>query len=243
MRKCGLRMDEWRLERGDFSATWNQRKPPGVSFARPQIPTPSTLFCALRIRLLLARTGGFLLHASSAVRNGKAFLFSGLSEAGKTTIARLAPARMWPCLPMRLLTSGALRINTSPTALPLPATWRAREKHLRSNCRGVSARQGAGEQNRECRSSRSHSAPDAEHPLFCARPGIGAHGLRVGLRLRGSRAGLSAFVFPRRARLGPDWVKYADSRKISGQRVPISLRAPWATRPSSCPLWTPRSLC
>jgi hypothetical protein len=42
--------------------------------------------------LLLARTGGFLLHASSAVRNGKAFLFSGLSEAGKTTIARLAPS-------------------------------------------------------------------------------------------------------------------------------------------------------
>jgi hypothetical protein len=41
--------------------------------------------------LLLARTGGFLLHASSAVRNGKAFLFSGLSEAGKTTMARLAP--------------------------------------------------------------------------------------------------------------------------------------------------------
>ena len=35
--------------------------------------------------------GGFLLHASSAVRNGKAYLFSGLSEAGKTTIARLAP--------------------------------------------------------------------------------------------------------------------------------------------------------
>ena len=30
-------------------------------------------------------------HASSAVRNGKAYLFSGFSEAGKTTIARLAP--------------------------------------------------------------------------------------------------------------------------------------------------------
>jgi hypothetical protein len=39
----------------------------------------------------LARRGGFLLHASSAVRNGRAFLFSGLSEAGKTTIAGLAP--------------------------------------------------------------------------------------------------------------------------------------------------------
>ena len=35
--------------------------------------------------------GWFLLHAASAVRNGRAFLFSGVSEAGKTTISRLAP--------------------------------------------------------------------------------------------------------------------------------------------------------
>jgi hypothetical protein len=42
--------------------------------------------------LLLAPEGGFLLHASSAVRNGKGFLFSGLSEAGKTTMTRLAPS-------------------------------------------------------------------------------------------------------------------------------------------------------
>jgi hypothetical protein len=41
--------------------------------------------------LLLARKGGFLLHASSAIRNGRAFLFSGVSGAGKTTMARLAP--------------------------------------------------------------------------------------------------------------------------------------------------------
>jgi hypothetical protein len=41
--------------------------------------------------LVLAQDGGFLVHAASAVRNGKAFLFSGVSGAGKTTIARLAP--------------------------------------------------------------------------------------------------------------------------------------------------------
>ncbi len=41
--------------------------------------------------LLLARKGGFLVHASSAIRNGRAFLFSGVSGAGKTTMARLAP--------------------------------------------------------------------------------------------------------------------------------------------------------
>jgi len=41
--------------------------------------------------LILARDGGFLVHAASAVRNGRAFLFAGVSGAGKTTIWRLAP--------------------------------------------------------------------------------------------------------------------------------------------------------
>ena len=31
------------------------------------------------------------MHAASAIRGGKAFLFSGVSGAGKTTISRLAP--------------------------------------------------------------------------------------------------------------------------------------------------------
>jgi hypothetical protein len=41
--------------------------------------------------LLLAPRGGFLLHAASHVRNGRAFIFAGVSGAGKTTISRLAP--------------------------------------------------------------------------------------------------------------------------------------------------------
>jgi hypothetical protein len=41
--------------------------------------------------LLLAKEGGFLLHAASAIRNGKAFVLAGVSGAGKTTIASLAP--------------------------------------------------------------------------------------------------------------------------------------------------------
>ncbi|MDP2996087.1 MAG: hypothetical protein Q8N47_01285 [Bryobacterales bacterium] len=40
----------------------------------------------------MAEEGGFLLHAASGMRNGSAFLFSGLSGAGKTTLSRLAPA-------------------------------------------------------------------------------------------------------------------------------------------------------
>jgi hypothetical protein len=41
--------------------------------------------------LILARTGGFLVHAASAVRHGWAFVFAGISGTGKTTLARLAP--------------------------------------------------------------------------------------------------------------------------------------------------------
>jgi hypothetical protein len=71
---------EWLLKRGDFRARWN----PDASYA---------IDAVLRIvhSLILARQGGFLVHAASAIRNGKAFLFSGVSGAGKTTISRLAP--------------------------------------------------------------------------------------------------------------------------------------------------------
>jgi hypothetical protein len=41
--------------------------------------------------LVQASRGGFLLHAASAVRNQKAFLFAGASGAGKSTISALAP--------------------------------------------------------------------------------------------------------------------------------------------------------
>jgi hypothetical protein len=84
--ECG----HWLMERGDFRAEWN----PSTARGRiQQTINPYSLDCVLRIvhTLLLAREGGFLLHASSAIRNGRAFLFSGVSGAGKTTMARLAP--------------------------------------------------------------------------------------------------------------------------------------------------------
>jgi len=80
----------WLMKRGDFRAEWN----PSTARGRiQQTSNPYSLDSVLRIvhTLLLAREGGFLLHASSAIRNGRAFLFSGVSGAGKTTIARLAP--------------------------------------------------------------------------------------------------------------------------------------------------------
>lgn len=82
---------EWKMARGDFHATWNPVERRGEV---TQSANPYSIDSVLRIihTLLLAPEGGFLLHASSAVHNGKAFLFSGVSEAGKTTMARLAPA-------------------------------------------------------------------------------------------------------------------------------------------------------
>ncbi len=58
-----------------------------------QSPNPYSLDSVLRIvhSLILAREGGVLVHSSSAVRDGKAFLFAGVSGVGKTTISRLAP--------------------------------------------------------------------------------------------------------------------------------------------------------
>jgi hypothetical protein len=85
-----LEAGEWLLQRGDFRARWN----PHTSLGHiRQSSSPYAIDCVLRIvhTLVLARQGGFLVHAASAIRGGKAFLFSGISGAGKTTISRLAP--------------------------------------------------------------------------------------------------------------------------------------------------------
>ncbi len=82
---------EWLLRRGDFRARWNPLTGHGQI---RQSASPYAIDCVLRIvhTLILAKQGGFLVHAASAIRGGKAFLFSGVSGAGKTTISRLAPA-------------------------------------------------------------------------------------------------------------------------------------------------------
>jgi hypothetical protein len=80
----------WSLERGDFHAVWEPSLHRGKI---QQSPYPYSIDAVLRIvhTLVLARQGGLLLHSASAIRNGKAFLFAGVSGAGKTTISRLAP--------------------------------------------------------------------------------------------------------------------------------------------------------
>jgi hypothetical protein len=94
--------DEWLVERGDFHACLNPRT--GRGSVR-QNANPYSLDSVLRIlhSLIVAERGGFLLHAASAIcrapsasfgksLNDRAYLFSGVSGAGKTTMTRLATA-------------------------------------------------------------------------------------------------------------------------------------------------------
>lgn len=85
-----LEAGRWLMERGDFRAVWDPATGHGTI---RQSANPYSIDAAFRIvhSLLLARQGGLLVHAASAVRNGRAFLFAGISTAGKTTISRLAP--------------------------------------------------------------------------------------------------------------------------------------------------------
>jgi hypothetical protein len=83
--------DEWLMKRGDFQARWDPHT--GRGSVRQNV-NPYSLDAVLRIlhSLILAQRGGFLLHAASAICDGRAYLFSGVSGAGKTTMTRLAPS-------------------------------------------------------------------------------------------------------------------------------------------------------
>jgi hypothetical protein len=85
------RQGQWSLRRGDFRAGWDTALRTGsIRLSANSYSIDSVL--RIFHTLVLARQGGFLLHAASALRNGKAFLFAGVSGAGKTTISSLAPA-------------------------------------------------------------------------------------------------------------------------------------------------------
>jgi hypothetical protein len=88
--QVGGREGHWIMQRGDFHAEWNVAERRG---SIRQTLNPYAIDSVLRIvhTLVLAAEGGFLLHASSAVRNGRAYLFTGPSGAGKSTIVGLAP--------------------------------------------------------------------------------------------------------------------------------------------------------
>jgi hypothetical protein len=88
--KVVYRAGTWHIQRGDFNAEWNMQSRRGMVW---QPRSPYALDSVLRIlhTIILAERGGFLLHAASVIRNGRALIFAGQSGAGKTTICRLAP--------------------------------------------------------------------------------------------------------------------------------------------------------
>jgi hypothetical protein len=98
----------WSFERGDFHAEWDMASNTGTI---RQSANLYSIDAALRIfhTVVLATRGGFLLHAASAIRNGKAFVFTGASGAGKTTIAGLAP------FDATLLTDEVSYVGSNPT--------------------------------------------------------------------------------------------------------------------------------
>jgi hypothetical protein len=86
-----LQGGRWLIQRGDFRADWDSEA--GRGHIRQSL-NPYAIDSVLRIvhTLILAKQGGFLVHAASAVRGGRGYLFAGVSGAGKTTISRLAPS-------------------------------------------------------------------------------------------------------------------------------------------------------
>jgi hypothetical protein len=81
---------QWHLSRGEFRASFDLSTRRGhLDF----VPNPYSVDTLLRIvhSLLLAPGGGLLLHAAGGIRDGRGVLFSGVSGAGKSTIASLAP--------------------------------------------------------------------------------------------------------------------------------------------------------
>src|SRR5438093_1236418 len=87
-----VRLDggRWSFQRSDFEAVLDPKLGRG-RIRQAAYPYSSDSVLRILHTLLLAREGGFLVHAASAVRDGRAFLFAGASGAGKTTISRLAP--------------------------------------------------------------------------------------------------------------------------------------------------------
>ncbi|HMD30964.1 MAG TPA: hypothetical protein VKG84_03565 [Candidatus Acidoferrales bacterium] len=81
---------QWHISRGDFRAAFDLRTRRGHLTVATN---PYAVDTMLRVvhSILLAPAGGLLLHASGGIRHGRGLLFSGISGAGKTTMARLAP--------------------------------------------------------------------------------------------------------------------------------------------------------
>jgi hypothetical protein len=80
----------WSIERSDCSATVDPASRRG-HVRQPASPYATDSVLRILHTILLAERRGVLMHAASALRNGRAHVFFGPSGAGKSTIMGLAP--------------------------------------------------------------------------------------------------------------------------------------------------------
>ena len=217
------RSGRWSAERGDFRAEWN----PASNRGRiRQFANPYSIDAVLRIvhTLVLSRQGGFLVHAASAVRNGRAFLFAGVSGAGKTTMARLAPEDAV------LLTDEISYVRKQERRLL--RLWHAvcrragqsGRKHVRAHCRAVPAGPRAPKPNRAGWAMPKPSAHCS--PISCFLPRMrnwSSWCFESACEFVGPSAGLPPDLRARRQRLGDDRMtnkRYvARSSEIAARRL------------------------
>jgi hypothetical protein len=201
----------WQLERGDFRADWD----PLLRRGRiRQSRNPYAIDAVLRIvhTLVLAGEGGFLVHAASAIRNGRASVFAGASGAGKTTIARFASAdaRLSQRRDLFYVRSDDRGFHAYGTP-PSPASSRgaARTFTLRSR-RSVSSRKGRENRVDDVSPRRRGTRASREHPVVRRGSRARACGVSVSARLRRPRAGPPPHVRSRCVGVGAD--------PVSGER-------------------------
>lgn len=82
--------DRWTIERSDCEAILDVPSGRG-RIRQPRHPYATDTVLRILHSLLLAPRGGLLLHASSVVRNGRAFVLFGPSGSGKSTMVAMAP--------------------------------------------------------------------------------------------------------------------------------------------------------
>jgi hypothetical protein len=88
-----VRTDDGRritIQRGDFRATLDLSARRGRLVLAEADEFSLDSFLRVFGSLALAERNGLLVHASSVVRTGRAFLFPGVSGSGKSTVARLS---------------------------------------------------------------------------------------------------------------------------------------------------------
>jgi hypothetical protein len=80
----------WTIDRSDCRAAFDFESGRGT-IRQPAHPYATDSVLRIVHTLLLAERGGILMHAASAQRNGRTFLFFGPSGAGKSTMVSMAP--------------------------------------------------------------------------------------------------------------------------------------------------------